>query len=61
MANFRSNDDPAAAKALYRRAIDAGEAHWSARAAVLLGELLAAQGDTEGAHAAWRQVIDADE
>lgn len=52
------DDDPQGAEALYRQAIEAGDAAWSARASCLLGDLLKGRGDLAGAQAAWQRVID---
>ena len=51
-------DDPEGAEALYRKAIEEGDADWSAHASWLLGNLLEDKGDVAGAKAAWQRVID---
>jgi tetratricopeptide (TPR) repeat protein len=58
VASSKREDEPAAAEALYRQAIDASAGHESAYAAVGLGELLEKQGDIAGAKAVWRKLID---
>ena len=55
---LRRRDDPEGAEALYREAIEAGDAGWAAHASCLLGDLLEGKGDIAGAQAAWQRVID---
>jgi tetratricopeptide (TPR) repeat protein len=55
---LESPAETGAAEDLYRRAIEAADSHWSACAAVELGQLLARAGDVTGARAAWQPVIE---
>jgi len=49
--------DPAAAEALYRWAVEAGDDHWSGHAAMLLAGLLRRRGDMAGAEAVLRRLV----
>ena len=49
--------DPEGAEALYRKAVEAGDADWSAHASSLLGDVLEGKGDVAGATAAWLLLI----
>jgi tetratricopeptide (TPR) repeat protein len=51
-------DDPDGAAALYREAIQPGDAASSEQASFFLGKLLESKGDIAGAQATWQRVID---
>jgi hypothetical protein len=52
-------DDLEGAEALYREAVEAGDADWSGHASFALGTLLNRTGNVAGAKAAWQRLIDA--
>jgi hypothetical protein len=54
---LKRGNDPEGAEALYRDAVEAGDADWSANASCLLGNVLEGKGDVAGAVAAWQRVI----
>jgi len=58
MVGLARAEDREDARSLYRRAIEEGDAGWSAHASWLLANLLEREGDVGAAKAVWQRVID---